>query len=100
MCRYSHRVSLEALWSSLVGVELVYGHGSAMTAAAGWGKEGAGSGCPGLGSSGHHPPRALPSPWPVVPGLHPGQFQPLRPEAVPADRHRLCQRADYRPQQQ
>ncbi|XP_042120896.1 lymphocyte antigen 6H isoform X3 [Peromyscus maniculatus bairdii] len=42
----------------------------------------------------------LAGPWPVVPGLHPGQFQPLRPEAVPADRHRLCQRADHRPQQQ
>lgn len=99
MCRYSHRFSVEA-HLGLVGVELVYGHGSAMIAAAGWGRGGAGSGCPGLGSFGHPLRCALPSPWPVVPGLHPGQFQPLRPEAVPADRHRLCQRADHRPQQQ
>lgn len=39
MCRYSHRVSLEA-HSGLVGVELIYGHGSAMVSCSRLGKRG------------------------------------------------------------
>lgn len=65
-------------WNSSVG------YGSATIAAAGWGRGGVGFRSPDLGSPGHPSLRALPSLWPVVPGLHPGQFQPLRPEAVPA----------------
>lgn len=81
--RYSDRVNLEA-HLGLVGLESFRGVWFCHDSCSRLGRGGVGFCSPDLGSPGHPSLHALPSLWPVVPGLHPGQFHPLRPEAVPA----------------